>query len=69
MKGLLNVLLGAGIGLTVIGWIDVFKKKHERDVAIAKYKGYLKGLLAGNEEYAQWMKENYPEKYEEIESY
>ena len=69
MKHILATGFIVGVGMMIygiIGWISV-----DREIVIlsAKTKGYLKGYLAGNKEFAEWLKKNDPKMFKEIESY
>ena len=58
-----------GLSVSIVSWVMYNRAKKEAIMFDAKTKGWMKGYLAGDKKFAEYVKEKNPELFKEIESY
>ena len=70
LAGILMAAVGTtGAVLFAAAFIAYIRFKMKCDKLVANTKGWLKGYMAGNKEFADYVRDNDPELYAKIESY
>lgn len=65
----IKILGLAGFGIFAVGIVEYVKTSIELGKLSAKTKGWMKGYLAGNKEFADKLKAEDPELFAKIESW